>query len=204
MSTTKPILGILLTIATVLTLVSCTNKPDNKPILVGQSTADSSHLAIQIWMVEGSEEKLPDSSIRQLSGTFELVLLDSNQVESARTSLNDIFRAETLNFDIQEPFTILTDDYNRDQQMDFVIGQAQDSNGSIYALLTAGADKFERLTHELIYSADKSYSIQFEKRNDNSFYNSYYDQEQGKYMQVHYQWSHDIFEPQTPEALEQD
>jgi beta-lactamase regulating signal transducer with metallopeptidase domain len=125
-------------------------------------------------------------------GQFKLQLKDDQGTTISDLDLNEAFKEEKLNF--QNVFDIEFDDYNNDGYKDFFIGQYASSNGNDYKLFTiTSTGKIEILPikgqSEIFSSGGNRYSKKFEKIGLANFINHYYDNSQGKNIDIYYMWS---------------
>lgn len=174
-----------------------------EPVVVGEGTLKAGNgktETVRIRMIRGKEVTGSDPGPFQgtfLTGTFEAVIVGSDDRERAPYPLNEAFGDEEMSFRKGLPFKLRFADYNEDGHPDFAIGQWGGSNGSFYALLTVRPDGFAILESD-IYSADHRESIRFRKVGDKAFVNSYYDQEKGSYMDVIHRWDGSRFRRDAP------
>ncbi|SDC64194.1 hypothetical protein SAMN02799630_01058 [Paenibacillus sp. UNCCL117] len=173
----------------------------------GQMTVSRTELAnghkIAIALVEGryfEEWTTPGPFMgKNWEGEFRLQWLDEAGHELHAVSLNTSFQGEQLAFN--GDFTIYTDDYNGDGDLDFVIGQYGSSNGSVYRIFTL--KQAEQCIQELgldteggglfVSSSDGRYSIPLTKTAKDAFRVSYYDNAQGAHIESTYKWDRDRF-----------
>lgn len=173
------------------------------PLLIAEgiaSAGEGAEMTIQILMTEGRE--ITDTEPGPFQGTFrtgkfEVVAINSSGQELAQLPLNDVFGGEEMSFPQAKPFELLFDDYNDDGQPDFTIGQWGGSNGNFYCLLTLEPNGFGILERN-IYSADHYPSIRYAKAGEKAFLNKYYDQLEGKYMDVVHRWADGAFVKDKP------
>ncbi|MEK8128138.1 hypothetical protein WMW72_09510 [Paenibacillus filicis] len=131
-------------------------------------------------------------------GEFRLQWLNESGKEVHSLSLNAPFHTESMTFN--EVFSIHTDDYNDDGNLDFVIGQYGSSNGNVYRMFTLNQTEkcIQELglqsSHELfISSSEGRYSVPLEKTGKGAFKISYYDNAKGSTIDETYRWDRDRF-----------
>ncbi|WP_128896863.1 hypothetical protein [Longirhabdus pacifica] len=150
---------------------------------------------LYIKLVEGeySEDWSNTSSMRDFgrnySGTFNIVLEDTNGEVLSSYEIND------LNF--TELFDLKLDDYNNDGKLDFTLGQFFSSNGYLYRIYSVIDNNIVSLpiegTEIYISEVDGRFSTTLNKLDLTSFSVSPYSQTQGKYTTNVYKWDGEQF-----------
>lgn len=152
---------------------------------------------LNIVMTDGkySEEKDegPFDGLRY-KGKFAIEVKDKNGKLVSSFDLNSAFKNEDMIF--KNNFELKFQDYNSDGNIDFAIGQYENSNGSSYKLFTLQHDgkivcmPFEGF--ETIYSSQWDYSPLFEKIEPELFKVEFYDNTRGNF-DAYFRWKESRF-----------
>ncbi|HIW35150.1 MAG TPA: hypothetical protein IAA29_20455 [Candidatus Paenibacillus intestinavium] len=125
-------------------------------------------------------------------GDFQLELAAEDGTLIHTLDLNSTFGGEGLIFEKNRTFDIAFDDYNNDGFLDFSIGQYLSSNGFIYNLYSLKPEGIA-VVHRDLFTVDSNYSILYEKMDNTSFKNRYYDMDKGKMTETLFTWQSDKF-----------
>lgn len=159
---------------------------------------DGREETIVVKMVDGRHYE--DTNIGPFSGWkweggFDIELRDNGGKVLSTFDLNQAFSGEPLIF--KDKFNIAFEDYNNDGCMDFTIGQYASSNGYEYSFFSIKKNgsivllPFDKSTG--IFNDNNGYSTKFEKVDNVTFKNIYYDNSIGKRIENQYKWANDKF-----------
>lgn len=169
---------------------------------------DSRLEKLAINMVEGKyhEENEIESELGwNWEGKFVLQLTDNKGVVLSKLDLNKALNFETLNFNGR--FTIEFDDYNKDGDIDFAIGQYYMENTFEYTLFTiksSGQIELLPIEEGKILSYYEGYSTKFEKTEKIGFKARYYNNSMGENIEVNYRWTNNRFAVDKNEEMLED
>lgn len=167
------------------------------PIVMANGYISSQNYYIQIILKEGSYRY--DYLTEQQSfwnGSYYLqVFQDNPEPQNLISEIQlEIGPEKELSFSGQ--FELFIDDYNNDGQSDFTIGQWIGSNRSMYQIYSIDKNgtpyilpvSISGTNQNSISIASHSYSIELEKKSDNSIIYEDYDQSTGKYYSTKLKW----------------
>ena len=120
-------------------------------------------------------------------GNYQIKVLDSAEKVLTETDFKTD-DGQPANFSGE--FSLQFDDYNRDGNPDFTIGQWFTSTNFNYQMYTVLPDgKVKRIDSGSILNLSHDFSVKFEKDKSTGFYAKVFDNSNGTTEQVHYSWN---------------
>lgn len=152
------------------------------------------HQYLRLQMIKGKyyEEWNPGPYMGTIwEGDFIIELIDDSGELISQIDLSKVYKGKLI---FTSSFQIEFDDYNKDGDLDFTIGQYASSNGREYTLFTLRKDgKIELLpingySSLFISKTTGYYSTKLTKKTDTSFTIEYYDNSVAKNIQNEFEW----------------